>query len=216
MGAPSEQSPDSFESILAAAHALMRKREGEEACQLLANATERAISSEAPDYAALFSSVRGSYLIALGRDEEALDAYLEAERLSGGEVYHQLTTARHLVTGVNQPERALTKVDPLVVAPSDDPGVRQQARAIRGMALLSLDRPHAAIDELAAICTELPARLAAVSLDLTLVEELAQRGLGVEVCQRYLSFVESMANADGEARVLAKVAELQGILANPD
>jgi tetratricopeptide (TPR) repeat protein len=194
----------------------MRKREGDEACQLLADATERAISGEAPDNAALFSSVRGSYLMALGRDDEALDAYLEAERLSGGEVYYQLATARHLVTGVNQPERALKKVDPLVAAPSDDPGVRQQARAIRGMALLSLNQPDAAIDELEAICTELPARLAAVSLDLTLVEGLAQRGVGVEVCQRYLSFVESKAKEDGEARVLAKVAELQGVLPKPD
>jgi tetratricopeptide (TPR) repeat protein len=216
MGVPGEQSPDSFESTLAAAHALMRRREGDEACRLLADATERAITGETLDKASLFSSVRGSYLVALGRDDEALDAYLEAERLSGGEVYYQLTTARHMVTGVGQPERALEKVDPLVVAPSDDPGVRQQARAIRGMALLSLGQSEAAIDELEAICAELPPRLPAVSLDLTLVEALVRNDLGVEVCWRYLSLVESKAQEDGETRVLAKVTELQGLLQGPD
>jgi hypothetical protein len=194
----------------------MRMRQGDEACQLLADAIERAVSGEAPDNAALFSSVRGSYLMALGRDDDALDAYLEAERLSGGEVYYQLTTARHLVTGVDQPERALQRVDPLVVAPSDDPGVRQQAPAIRGMARLSLNQPDAAIEELAAISSELPAKLPAVSLDLTLVEGLAHRGLGVEVCRRYLSLVESKANEDGEIRVLAKVADIQSLLPKPD
>jgi hypothetical protein len=194
----------------------MRKRKGDEACRLLADATEHAISGEVLDNASLFSSVRGSYLVALGRDDEALDAYLEAERLSDGEVYHQLITARHMVTGMGQPERALKKVDPLVVAPSNDPGVRQQARAIRGMALLSLDQPDAAIDELEAICAELGARLPAVSLDLTLAEELVRNEVGVEICRRYLSLVQSKAQEEDEARVLAKVTELQGLLPRTD
>ena len=53
-------------------------------------------------------------------------------------------------------------------------------------------------------------------LDLTLVEGLAHRGLGVEICRRYLSLVESKAEEDGETRVLAKVAEIQSRLPKPD
>lgn len=215
MNTPSERPPDAFESTLEAAHSLMRRKEGDEACRLLADAVERAVSSEALDHASLFSSVRGSYLVALGRNDEALAAYLEAERHSERDIYDQLTTARHLVVAMDQPKRALEKVNPLMEA-IQDPAARQAARAIRGIALISLDQQEAAIQELKAMHTETPAELPALSRDLTLAEVLLRNSLGAEVCRRYLALVESKAQEDGEARVLAKVAEIQSHLSKSD
>jgi tetratricopeptide (TPR) repeat protein len=214
MSTSSERPPDAFESTLEAAHSLMRRKEGDEACRLLADAAERAISSDALAHASLFSSVRGSYLVALGRNDEALAAYLEAERHSESDIYDQLITARHLVVGMNQPKRALEKVNPLMDS-IQDPAAHQAARAIRGIALVSLDQPDAAIDEMEAICEEFPVGLPAVSLDLTLVEVLAHAGVATDVCRRYLSLVESKAKQDDDSHVLARVAELQDLLPRP-
>jgi len=209
---------DSFEEPLRTAHALMRQRKGEEACRFLSRAKEDALSSGANDNAALFSSVRGSYLMAMGFDEEALRAYREAERLSGNDVHYRLTTARHLIVAMDRPAEALEIASAVVGFESEDPAVsesevaaiRREARAIRGLALLGLDQPEKAIEELQALCS--PAQLPSLSWDLTLVEELSRRQLAPGSCRRYLDLVESKAREESEARVLEKVLEIKALL----
>ena len=202
---------DSFEPILAKAHALMRSKRGEEACIMLAEALEQARGSGDMEGAALFSSVRGSYLRALGRHAEALDAYLEAETLSGGESQYRISAARHMVFGVNQPERAIEKLSPLIKA-SQSSVLRQEAHSLRGIAFLALGKPREAVEELEGISTELGVREAPWSRDLSLAELLVRNSLGVKACKRYLSLIAARAAAEGEAPVLDKIRGLARLL----
>lgn len=213
MSISNERPPDSFEAPLRAAHALMRQRRGEDACRFLAQARDEALSSGLLDDAALFSSVRGSYLVAMGRDSEALEAYLEAERLSKGDAYSRLRTARHLVSGMKQPGEALKKVSTVLEAPPEGSAVRHEIHAIRGLAFLGLDQPEQAIEELQVLCSEAsPPQLPSVSWDLTLVEEFLHRHLAPQLCQRYLELVESKAKKEGETRVLERALQLKSTL----
>jgi len=197
-----------------AAHALMRRQKGEEACRLLFRSKEDAQSRGANREAALFSSVRGSYLAALGRNEEALDAYLEAEQLSEDSVHDRLITARHLVGAMDRPDQALEAVNAAVSFRSDDPAVSDsevtailaEALSIRGLAFLRLGQPEKAVQELEALHSMLSSPgLPSLSCDLTLVEELSRRRLAPRLCRRYLQLVEARAREEKERRVLERV-----------
>ncbi len=136
----------------------------------------------------LFASVRGSHLVALGRDREALEAYLEAERISGGNVYQRLTTARHLLHGMDQPTQALEIVAEVLETRPKDVAVRHECRAIQGLVLLFLGQIDRAVKSLVLMCSELASRqLPCLSCNLTLVEELSRRPLAVAACERYLA-----------------------------
>jgi len=208
-----EEIKDPFEKVLRAAHALMRRKEGEEACQVLARAKEEALARKDLDEAALYSSVRGSYLVAMGRDEEASEAYSQAEAMSQGNPHYQLTTARHLVSAMSQPGIALQKVDSALDQLDQTAGnaaLSQDARAVRGLALLALGEPEKATIELSTMHrllaeTDLPS----LSCDLTLVEALCRQPSARRICSRYLKLVEARARNEGETRVLNKILELK-------
>jgi len=219
----SQRAPDNFEEPLRAAHDLVRNGKREEACRFLLQHKERAESTGDLDDAALYSSVRGSYLVIIGADEEALEAYREAERLSGHDVHYQLTVARHLVQAMLQPRQALESVNALVKYDSDNPevseseiaAVRQEAHVIRGLSFLALGRPKGAIEELREV-KHIVARgvLHPLSCDLTLVEELIRRHLVPRVCMEYLELVGAKARAASEERVLQKVDELRELVSS--
>lgn len=215
MNTPSERPADSFEEPLRAAYVLMREGQGEEACRFLAQAREHALSGGMLDDAALYSSVRGSYLAAMGHDSDALEAYLEAERLSDSDPHSCLITTRHLVSCMEQPGKALEKVDAILESSSVGSAVRQAARAIRGLALLALDQSEKALEELRKMCSELPsALLPSRSCDLTLVEALVRKNLAPSLCSLYLESVELRAGEEREARVLKKVLELKSYISS--
>lgn len=213
MSNPSERSPDSFEQPLMVAHSLMRQKRGAEACRFLRQAVKQALSDGMSDDAALYSSVRGSYLVAMGRDAEALEAYLQAEQLSGGNTHYSLGAARHLASAMDRPGQALEIVDAILSSETESPSVRQEAHAIRGLAFLGLDQPEQAIKELQAIrlaLSQLP--LPALSCDLTLVEELSRQHLAPNYCRQYLRLVESVARENREGRILDQLVRLHTLL----
>lgn len=216
MSDSTELPADSFEEPLRIAHSLMRQRKGEEACCFLLQAEERALSSGMPDDAALYSSVRGSYLVAMGRDASALEAYLGAERLSGGNTHYRLGTARHLVSAMARPEQALEIVDEVLKSETKSQSVRQEAHSIRGLAFLALEQSDRAIEELQAISLMLSlAAQPALSCDLTLVEELIRQRVAPRSCRSYLELVESIARENREERVLDNVLRLHAFLPAP-
>ena len=219
MCASSDRLPDSFEEPLRAAHALMRQRKGEEACRFLLQAKEHALSEGAAGDAALYSSVRGSYLVAMGRDGEALAAYEEAGQISEDNAHYQLTTARHLVVAMGEADKALEIVNSMTEFVSEDPevseseiaAIHREAHVIRGLAFLTLDQPEKAITELDAICFD-SAQPPSLARDLTLVEEFLRRRLAPALCSRYLDLVEAKAQEEEEYPVLAKVVGLKEVL----
>ncbi len=208
-----DQQKDDFEQPLATAHSLMRQGKGEDACRLLFRARDRAVSSGDSTEACLFASVRGSYLVAMDRNREALNAYLEAEGFSDGQANQKLTTARHLLYGMSQPAKALAKVDEVLESSPNTAAVDQECRAVQGLGLLFLGRPEEAIAALEVMISELPsAQLPSLSCDLTLVEELARRRLAVAECSSYLDLVETKAGIEREKRVLDHVLRLKALL----
>jgi hypothetical protein len=163
--------------------------------------------------AALFASVRGSYRMAMGQDRAALDAYRAAQRLSGNDPHYQLSIARHLAMRLQEPAEALETVNGLLKGKPASTALRLEARAVRGLALLSLNRGEEAIEEL----REIPldhgfAELPSLSCDLTLVEELSRKKLAMDLCRHYLDVVESKARAEKETRVHAAVQKVRAVL----
>jgi tetratricopeptide (TPR) repeat protein len=205
-----QRPPDSFEEPLMAAYTLFRKGKREEACRFLARKRDEEVTSGAREDAALYASVRGSYLVAMGRDSDALEAYLEAEELSNHESHCLLRTARHLLS-MNQPERALEKANVVMASTAADHGEIQEVNVIRGLAFLGLGLPKKAINELQTIVSHVD-HLASQSCDLMFVEALCQKNLEPELCQRYLDVVESKAREDGEERVLKRVLKSKELL----
>ena len=208
------RSPDSFEEPLSIAHKLMRKKKGAEACDYLLQAQSQAVSRGMTEDAALYASVRGSYLMAMGQNEDALGAYRAAERLSGNDPHYQLSTARHLVGAMGRPSQALEATNAAVSFQSDDPAVsdsqvaaiQAEALSIRGLAFLGLGQPEKAVQELEALLSTLSSSgLPALSCDLTLVEEVSRHCLAPNLVQRYLELVEARARAEKESRVLERV-----------
>lgn len=203
---------DAFEQPLAAAHRLMRQNRGEDACQLLAHARDRASADGDSTEACLFASVRGSYLAAMDRNHDALAAYQEAEKLSAGDPHQKLTTARHLLHGMSRPADALEKVDEVLESERNTVAIRQECRAIRGLSLLALGRSEKAAAALIAMSAELSStQLPSLSCDLTLVEELVRSRLAVSECRAYLELVKSRAANDGDDRTLDRVGALNAL-----
>ena len=191
----------------------MRLNRSEDACRLLARARDRAGAIGDSTEACLFASVRGSYLAAMDRHHDALDAYREAERISAGDPHQQLTTARHLLHGMSRPADALAKVDEVLESHHHTAAIRQECRAIQGLSRLSLGQSEEAVAALTAMSAELSsAQLPSLSCDLTLVEELARGRLAVAECRIYLDLVESRAEDDRDDRTLDRVLALNALL----
>ncbi|NJO21271.1 MAG: hypothetical protein HC838_16190 [Spirulinaceae cyanobacterium RM2_2_10] len=193
-----------------------RTGKGEEANSSFGPGTEIALASGMLDEAVLYASVNGSFLVAMGRDTEALDAYLVAENLSDGDAHSRLRTARHLLSGMKQPVEALAKVNAVLESPAiDNLLVHLEARSIRGLALLALNQNDEVVAELRAACLEVSsANLASISLDLTLVEELSRKHLATDLCCHYLELVKSKALEEGERSILKKVREINSFLSH--
>lgn len=208
-----DQPKDAFEHPLATAHLLMRQGQGEEACQVLVRARDHAVSRGDSTEACLFASVRGSYLAAMGRDREGLDAYLEAENISGGGASQKLTTARHLLYGMCQPAKALARIDEVLESRPNNAVIYHECHAIQGLSLLFLGRSDKVIETLEAMRLELSSnQLPSLSCDLTLVEELTKRRLALDECRQYVELVEAQAESEGEKRVLDRVSDLKAHL----
>lgn len=201
-----------LESTIKGAHALVRRGRGVDACRLLAKAADRAISINALDEAAVLSNIRGSYLVALGRDDEALQAYQKAEELSPENFQFTLATARHLIFGMKRPADALNKAAAILEKATGGSVEKHEARVVRGLAFLHLDQPSAAINELDAICREIPESQPSISRDLTLVELLLKNNLGAETARRYLTIVEKKAHQEQEVEVLKRAKDLHKII----
>ena len=73
---------EAFEYTMERAMSLMLEGRHDEACQFLLEKKIEAIENQERLESALYASVLGSYLVASGRDDLALEAYLEAEQLS--------------------------------------------------------------------------------------------------------------------------------------
>lgn len=208
-----ERAPDRFEAPLKAAHELMRAGRGDEACQFLDQAKQKAQAEGSTDDAALYSSVRGSYLAAMGRNEEALEAYQGAEQLSKSDPHYRLTTARHLLWGMSLPSEALELVDAIPDSEIENAGILLEAHAIRGLCHLAQQQEAQAIRELEAVVSLIARRMPpSLSCDLTLVEELARQRIAPDLCRDYLEQVEAQARKEEETRVVSRVAELKSLL----
>ena len=195
---------DRFEGILDATRLLMRKGQREQACRLLAEARDRAAAEENIDEAALYASVRGSYLVAMGLEKEAQESYRDAERFSNGNA--KLISARHLIYGMGRPREGLAKAEEILANQLTEPAQRQEARAIQGLARLALDQAQEAIKSLAELLSDLlETRIPASSTDLTLVEELAKRHMAADLCRAYLDLVEERAREDQDQGALHRI-----------
>ena len=203
-----ENPSNGLDEAVMAAHAMFRKGKRERACWFLAQKRDEALSSDSSDAASTYASIRGSYLVAMGRDGDALEAYLEAERLSENEAHSLLRTARLLIT-LKQPEKALERANAVLACEANT--YHLAAHGTRGLALLALDQPEKASEELKTIfqgIDQLPSR----SCNLMLVEALSRKQLVPELCQRYLDAVESKAIEEGEDRVLKRVLKIKALL----
>ena len=199
------------DEILEASRLMMRNGEREKACRLLSEAADRAVSEGFLEEAAIYSSVRASYLVAMGHDEHAYRWYRAAERLSGGNAYDKLITARHLLNGLGRAEDSLAKANEVLAEQAvDDPAIRQEALAIKGLSLLGLGRDSEVCSTFAELYAYLKStRIPAMSSDLTLVEELAGRRMCFEICRSYLGLVEARAREDHDARVLHRISAIK-------
>jgi tetratricopeptide (TPR) repeat protein len=200
---------NNLDEAVMAAHAMFRKGKREEACYFLARKRDEAVSSGALGEASTYASIRGSYLVAMRRDSDALEAYMEAERLSEDEADSLLRTARHLIVGMKQPTQALERADAILAF--EDNSYHLTAHEIRGLALLALDQPEEASKELQTVFLGID-QLPSQSCDLILVEALSQKHLEPELCQRYLDAVETKAREEEEDRVLKRVLKIKALL----
>jgi hypothetical protein len=110
---------------------------------------------------------------------------------------------------MKQPDKALEKVDSVLAAEVGSYPV--SAHSARGLALLALNQPAEARNELQKVLLGID-QLLSRSCDLILVEALSQKHLVPELCQRYLDVVESKAREDGEERVLKRVLKIKELL----
>jgi tetratricopeptide (TPR) repeat protein len=214
MSSSGKKAPDDWGSLdeaVMAAHSMFRKGKREESCRFLAQHEEQALSHGAPDEASTYASIRGSYLVAMGRDSDALEAYLEAERFSEGAAHSVLTTARHLLSGMKQPDKALARADEVLALEDISYAMRLQAHAVRGLAFLDLDQPEDASEVLELIFEGLE-QLPAKFCNLMLVEGFLRRGFKLESCRRYLDLFESKATAEGSSRTLKEIARVRRFL----
>jgi hypothetical protein len=204
---------DRFSEILDASRVLMRKGRKEEACRLLAEARDRAASEGQPAEAALYSSVRGSYLVAMGRDSEAQESYRDAERFSNGEASDKLISARHLIYGLKRPEEGLSKAGEVLEATTVGTTVWQEATAIQGIARIAMNQPGEAVNCLKTLLARLRStQIRASGCDLLLVDELLKQQQAGELCRAYISLAESRAREAQDHEVLARILAIKGAL----
>lgn len=178
---------------------LVRSHKRAEARQLLKAAISGA-ASEAPFWAGHFAGILGSLFLADGRDSEALDSYLEAERLDPTDSSRPLRTANCLLYFLNRPAEALQRVDSILNSVDERSWVYFDARGIRGVALLKLGRVDEARRVFEVIVAS-AARLPATSCDLRLVDELVDRRQQLPECRRYLELVLAKAEAEDNGDV---------------
>lgn len=204
---------DRVNEILEATRVLMRKRQQQEACRLLSQERDRAVLEGLPEEAALYSSVRGSYLVAMGRDEEAYEAYRDAEKLSNGDVHDKLLTARHLVFGLGRPEEGFKKAEEVITSETESVIVQHQAHSIQGLARLAMNQPEEAANSLRRLIYAIQSNPAQTSsLDLSLVEELAKDRTATDLCRTYLDLVESRTANSQNSELLSRILSIKGSL----
>lgn len=191
---------------------LVRARDREEARRVLRAAISRA-AADAPFWAGHFADMLGSLFLAEGRDREALDTYLEAERLDPTEPSRLLRIANCLLYFLNRPAEALQRVDRTLESVDSASWVYLDARGIRGVALLRLGRVEEATRVFEAIIASAE-RLPATSCDLRLVDELVERRQALSDCRRYLDLVLAKAESEGNRDVTDRGAAVVKKLAS--
>ena len=180
---------------------LVRLRKREDARRLLRASVDQA-AAESPFWAGHFADCLGSLLLADQKDEEALEAYLEAERLDPDES-RALRIANCLLYFLNRPAEALSRLESTLRSVEEGGPTYCDARGMRGVALLRLGRVREAKGVFENIANS-ASRLPASSCDLRLVDELVGRKEFLAECRSYLDIVLAKAQAEQNEDVIER------------
>jgi hypothetical protein len=207
---------ETWEATDARVAELVRLRRREEARQLLRAMMTQA-AGESPFWAGHFADCLGSLLLADQLDREALEAFLDAERLDPTDQSRKLRTASCLLFFLNRPAEALKRLEVTLQAADPSSWIYCDARGMRGVALFRLGRREEAGQVFETIASS-AARLPASSCDLRLVDELVEGGQNLSGCRSYLDVVLQKAreehNEDVSERGMAVLGKLNAVASN--
>lgn len=160
--------------------------------------------------AAALGGYLAATLVALGRREEALAEYSEAESEDPANAHLKLQFASFLTHVLGRPAEALPKINAaLPDLAASQPSSQHAGQAVLGATLLALDRIAEAATAFRKMTShEVLASLPAVSCDFWLVTNLIGRKLLSEECRGYLAEVLKKADGEGEREVAEKAKTL--------
>ncbi|MDP9120126.1 MAG: hypothetical protein M3O15_01970 [Acidobacteriota bacterium] len=152
--------------------------------------------------AATIGSFLAPLLGGLGRDEEAISTYLEAEADDPENSYIKLHLASFLTHNLGRPGEALPRITAALPGLAELPSSFHSGQAVLGSTLLALDRLEEAAGAFRRMTTSrVLKRLPAVSCDLRLVSGLTKKHLLPEECRAYLAAIVRKAEDEGDAGI---------------
>lgn len=201
---------EGWEEKFMQANKLLAQRKLDDAWQFLQQASEDAAQDGCSSEAAFFSSVLGSAFTSQNRNDDALAAYLRAEKLEPDAVQHKLSIANLLLFGFGQAERALAKGSE-ALSLSSNPTDVHCSRSVLGLAYLEAGDQGAAICNFAEMAKpDVVESLPASACDLRLTEALLEKAPTLERFEGYLQQVLQKAEDGKDLATLERVRSLLG------
>ncbi len=199
---------DAWEEPFHRANQLLLSGEFAEATTVLLTAMNEEANKGNNEDAAFYSNVLGSFLVSRERHEEALEAYLEAERLEPTNPHLKLTTGRHLHF-MNRSQAGRNKArEVLELQPSENP-VHHEAHILFALTSLALGDTASATSSFEAMVSgPLLQELTAEACDLSLVVALCRQGLVADKCRSYLATVHGKALCEKNENVATAIQDL--------
>lgn len=197
-----------------------REHRFHDAARLMEGARAKALAINSLEEAASYSGLLSSCLAILNRDQDALAASEEAERLAPAETHYAVRSADLLLNYLNNPEAALAKLEMLMRRLMPDDPSHYHARSVLGQAKLALGETDAAVALFREItASEVMDRLRRAAYagvyDLGLVHALIKHGIISTECRDYLLAVRQIAEANGSTYVIEDLDRLIAQIAPP-
>jgi tetratricopeptide (TPR) repeat protein len=194
------------------AAALMRHRKFDDAVTLLKGARDKARTAGKRNDAAQLGGLLASCLMASGRDDDALNAHIEAENDDPSDPFLKLASANFLMNVMNRPAEALARLEPALPRLRQLPSVAHALHALIGTIYLALNRRDDAVAEFRTMSqTKSIDGLTVAGLDLNLVEALIGRNEVLDECRRYLGVVEQRAEDEHDSAMAERARRLLAI-----
>lgn len=210
-----EGQKERWEAVHEAMVELVRERRFSDAAELLEREIADSRETNNLDEVAFFSSLRGSMLRILHRDDEALAAYRDAEAAAPEEANGKLAVAGELLKQ-NRPAEALVKVEEAEALLRSQPEWHHGVYGLLGVVYLALNREADAIRAFRELVRTdivegmLGQERIVRAFDLRLVTALGKRRLVLDEVRSYVEMVHRKAISDKDrytADLAARILE---------